>query len=866
MERTDGMGEGTVNTVTLTIDGIEVTVPQGTLVVDAARKAGIEIPVFCSHPMLEPIGACRMCLVRVEKIPKLITSCTLPVADGMVVTTNSEEVAAARAGVLEFLLSNHSLDCPFCDKGGECDLQDHTFRHGVPAGRFEEQKILRQKKLVPPIIEKVMSRCVQCARCIRYCDEIMGVGALRFINRGVRAEPGAFMDGALECELCGNCIEVCPVGALTSEFYDLKARPGDRKSTTSVCTYCGDGCTVVLEAKGRHSNEMHVIRARGIPGKGVNDDFLCVRGRFGYGVVNSTERLKQPLIRRDGQLVPATWDEALEHVATRLREIRDQHGPGAIGGIGSQRCTNEEAYLFGKLLRGVLGTNHIDCRTEAKRAFQASTLARLLALAPVEGALRRLRTARLVVLVGSDATSENPWCEKQILQAVRKDRQRLLLAYPRRIRLVEHAAQWLRHAPGAEPDLLRGLAALAANEAEPGEVAASTGVAAGEVAAFAKEMQEAGDVVIVLGPGVFAGANPEGAMTAAVELVRALAGRRSGAGQPRRADVVVQAPYNNTRGAQDMGLLPDTYPGYAGMDVTGFGEWGDELPRTPGMSTGEMLAAEEGTLKALYIMGANPAVAFPDGHLAVGALRRVEFLVVQDLFLTPTAREADVVLPAASFAEKDGTFTSLEGRVQRVRRAIDPPGQARADWEILTDLAVRLGAPWSYLSPAEIAREIARLVPLYAPLNYVVLDLPVSNLMVRVEDRSETIGPGAGPEGGARRGRAQGGGPSGDYPFVVMVGEMLFHSGTLSPWADEMRRLAPHSYVEIAAEDAARLGIADGERVRLVSPGGELSLCAHVQPNGTPGILFLPRHFAESPANALLRREAGVDRVRVEKE
>lgn len=857
------MSDATVDTVTLTIDGIEVSVPKGTLVVDAARKAGIEIPVFCSHPKLEPIGACRMCLVRVEKIPKLITSCTLQVAEGMVVTTNSAEVAAARAGVLEFLLSNHSLDCPFCDKGGECDLQDHTFRHGVPEGRFEEPKILRQKKPMPPIIEKVMSRCVHCARCIRYCDEVMGVGALRFINRGVCTEPAAFMDGGLACEQCGNCIEVCPVGALTAEFYDLKARPLDRKQTNSLCQYCGDGCTMTIEVKGRHSGETHIIRTRGHDGQGVNDEFLCVRGRFGYGMVNSPERLKQPLVRRDGELVPATWDEALDLVATRLAEIRERHGADAIGGIGSEKCTNEEAYLFGKLLRGVLGTNNVDYRTESKRPFQAASLARLLALAPPEGALWRLRHARLVVLVGADLTSENPWSEKQIIQAAAKDHQRVLLAYPRRIRPVEYASRWLRHAPGTEPALLRGLAGLVANEAQAEQVAATVGVAPDELQAFAKELQDAPDVVLLLGPRVCAGTDPDAAMLAAAQLAQTLGVRRpAGADGPKRVDVVVLARHNNTRGAQDLGLLPDTYPGYAGMKTAGFApEWGEALPTRPGKSTPEMLAAAaHGELKALYVLGANPAVAFPDGERVRQALAGVEFLVVQDLFLTPTAQQADVVLPAASFAEKEGTFTNGEGRVQRVRRAMEPVGEARADWEILQAVAGRLGRPWPYLSAGEVAREITRLVPLYAGLSYQALDLPVSNFLVRpaplaAAAAEPVVSGGAGPAA-----------PSGEYPFVLLTGQTLFHSGTLSPWAPEMRRLAQHAYVEIAPEDAATLGVADGERVRLVSPRGALSLFAHVQPGGAPGILFLPHHFAEAPANVLLDAAAAVDRVRVEKE
>ena len=853
------MSEKAAETVTLTIDGIEVTVPKGTLVVDAARQAGIHIPVFCSHPMLEPIGACRMCLVRVENSPKLVTSCTLAAADGMVVTTNSEEVARARAGVLEFLLSNHTLDCPHCDKGGECDLQDHVYHYGLPDGRFEGPKILRTKKVLPPIIEKVMSRCVLCARCIRYCDEIMGVGALRYANRGVRSEPGTFVDGPMECELCGNCIEVCPVGALTAEFYDAKARPRDRRTTHTLCQYCGDGCSLSLETKGRSAAEAHVIRARGVPGRGVNDEFLCVRGRFGYGMVNSPERLTRPLVRRDGKLVEATWDEALDHVATRLSEIRAQAGPQAIGGIGSERVTNEEAYLFGKLMRGVLGTPNVDYRAGAKRGFSARWLACLLGLMPEEGAFQRIRHAALTVMVGSDLTSETPWTEKQVILAVTRHGGKQLLAYPRRVRQVEYASQWLRHAPGTEPALLRGLADLLAGEARPEEVAAATGVTPEEIQSFLGQIQAAPDVVFLLGPGVTAGADPDAAMAAAAELVERLR-----AGGKDRVHVVLPALANNTRGVQDMGLLPDTYPGYAGMDPGGFvAEWGSGLPDRPGWSTPEMLAAaDRGDLRALYVMGANPAVTFPDGDLTRRALEKVEFLVVQDLFLTPTAECADVVLPAASFAEKEGTFTSGEGRVQRLRLAVEPAGESRPDWEILSDLARRLGQDWNYLSLGEITREIAAVVPLYAGVSLPALDLPVSRSFVRW-DRLPAL---AASRAGAREPAPA---PAATLPkdgesFALMHGPMLFHSGTLSTWAEEMRRIAQHAYVEVAQADAERLGIRDGARVRLVGARAEVEVQAHVQPEGTPGILFVPLHFPEPELNRLLDVTAAVDRVKLE--
>ncbi|MDH7569774.1 MAG: molybdopterin-dependent oxidoreductase, partial [Armatimonadota bacterium] len=575
------------------------------------------------------------------------------------------------------------------------------------------------------------------------------------------------------------------------------------------------------------------------------------------GMVNAPERLREPLVRRNGVLEPASWEEALDVAASRLSEIAGQHGGGAIGGIGSPRLTNEEAYLFGKLMRAVLRTNHLDYRTNSKRPFSAASLARLLSLAPPEGSLVGLRRAALVLLVGSDITSENPWSEKQIIQSVSRNGGEVILAYPRRVRQVEYASRWLRYAPGGEAALVRALADAAAGQTGAAFPNGAAEVPPEEIVACVDRLRSTPNAVVVVGPGVTCGADPDEAMNAVADLVEALRSTgRTG------VHVVVQALANNTRGAQDMGLLPDTYPGYTGMAVEHFAKaWGESLPAMPGLHTPGMLAAAaRGDVKALYVVGANPMVTFPDGLRVREALAKVEFLVVQDLFLTATAREADVVFPAASFAEKDGTFTNMEGRVQRVRRALEPVGACRADWEVFVEMARRLGAGWSYLSPREVALELASTVPLYGVVNDAALEGALSP--IRVPNPAMPTGGGrasAQPLSSRQEANQEA------FPFVLMTGQWLFHCGTLSTWAPEMRLLSGQAYVEVAPEDAARLEIAHGERVRLVSARGEIMVMAHLQPGGTPGILFLANHFADPPVNLLLDGEVAVDRVRIEK-
>jgi NADH-quinone oxidoreductase chain G len=715
-----------VELIELTIDGRPVSVPKGSVIWAAAQKLGIEVPIYCYHPKMEPLGACRMCFVAVENMPKLATACTTTVAQGMVVHTDTPAVKKARQGTLEFLLINHPLDCPICDKGGECDLQDFTLRHGPGASRFDLSKRHFQKPI--PVSAQILldrERCIACQRCVRFCQTVAMEDGLIMKERAFRTEVGVDPEAPFDSIFSGNVVEMCPVGALTAKSYRFVSRPWELRHTASICGNCAVGCNVRVDVR-----VDKVLRQYSRTNDDVDNGWLCDRGRWDLDQINSPQRLRTPLIRRAGkggaagELQPASWEEALTLVAGRLREISLQSGANAIGGIGSTHTTNEEAYLFQKLLRVGLGTNNIDHRHGRFPAPDGETDHGLPWV--WTDSIAGLDKASHIVLFGSDAYHRQPIIDLRIRQAIRNGaRVHLVSSLPNRLDRL--AAGSIRYTSGqiglvvrallqavAEQNLARGdfaaghpsLLSLARTWDTPERVAAITGVDAAALGALAREIAGAEGAILLYDE--MATLEPTAANLAADLLHLALLSNnfgRPGAGVgPLLQD-------NNSLGARDMGLLPDTLPGYRPLAdaATLEGIWGTGLSREPGRSYDDQLA---GGVRALYVMGANPAAGAPASLLA--ALEKLEFLVVQDLFLTETARYASVVLPAVAYVEKDGTFTSTERRVQLIRQAMQPLPGARADWEILRGVGRALGLSWNYTSPGDILREISRAVPIYA--------------------------------------------------------------------------------------------------------------------------------------------------------
>jgi NADH-quinone oxidoreductase subunit G len=688
--------------VNITVDGRRLAAPPGTLLIEACRGAGIEVPSFCYYPGLSLQAACRMCLVEIEKTPKLQTACTVPVAEGMVVRTATPPVKDARRSMLELLLGNHPLDCPVCDKGGECELQDMVFRYGAAESRFAEEKRHVEEQQWSPVVYFDAPRCILCYRCVRVCDEGMGVGALRVVNRGARSEITPNHGDHLDCEECGMCIDICPVGALTSGAYRYKARPWEITYVSTICAHCGDGCKTTLSVR-----QNKILRGNNRDHSGINGEFLCIKGRYAYDFVEHPERGKHPLIRRGEQWAEVSWDEAIRHVASRwkalLEERRDTEANGiaAFAVIGSNHTTNEETYLLQKFARTVLGTNHID---HHRTADFPALLAALSSESASGGAplarSKDLAHASAILVVGSDPTDQHPLLAWNIREGVRLRGTRLYMIHSRRIPLMKQSHRFLPVAAGQEAAAIAYLSGDAeAASAFLDGAPAGQGVTRESLDAFRDALQSEQDVIVVFGAEI-AGE----AVASLVRLGRRLRGRTR---------YLALGDYSNSRGAADLGLLPHLLPGYRPVEdpaARSFFEkaWQSALPAQRGWSRDEMLAAvHDGRLASLYVVGANPLTGQDPA-----AYRGKSFLVVQDLFRHETAQAADVFLPAASAYEKSGTVTNTCGELQRLRKAMDVPG-TRSDLDILLRLVGAMGAPLGPARAEEVFEEIRRFVPGY---------------------------------------------------------------------------------------------------------------------------------------------------------
>jgi NADH-quinone oxidoreductase subunit G len=685
--------------ITFSLNGQKVTAPAGTLVIEAAKREGVEVPSFCYYPGLSLQAACRMCLVEVEKAPKLQTACTLIAVEGMVVKTDTPQVHKARKDMLEFLLSNHPLDCPVCDKGGECELQDMTFRYGLDHSRFAEEKLHYPEEKWSPLVYYDAPRCILCFRCVRVCDEGMDVKALGVAARGVHSVILPNHSGGLACEECGMCIDICPVGALTSGTYRYHTRPWEMTYVPNPCAHCSNGCKTTLSVR---NNE--ILRANNRDHSGINGEFLCAKGRFGFDFTHHAERIRQPLVRRDGKLAPASWEDAFETVARRLKQVRDTHGPAAIGVIGSNRTTNEENYLLGRFARATLGTNNIDHHRTADYAGLAA------ALGPsAKDSLARMAdvyTANAVLLIGNDVTQQNPLVAWQIRTGARHHGARLYAINGRPSKIHRKAMQFVEVEGGQE--------GRAAHWLLTGEGAFSPQVT-DQLAKLKDALARESDLVIMFGADV------QGAtIRALVEFGSRLGGRTR---------YMALGDYSNSRGAADFGVLPDRLPGYAPLSDAAerarFSKlWSGEIPPAPGLAARAMMdGAISGGLKALYVVGANPLKTF--GIQQPDRLAGLELLVVHEMFMTETAARADVVLPAASTYEKDGTLTNTAGEVQLTHRSTDPQGP-RSDFDLLRIVSHQLsmlgvGAPIRLRTPEAAFDEIRQHIGGY--------DLSVASLL-----------------------------------------------------------------------------------------------------------------------------------------
>jgi NADH-quinone oxidoreductase subunit G len=799
--------------VTITIDGRAVEAAPGELLIAVAQRAGTYLPRFCWHPRLEPVGMCRQCLVEIEgpRGRALTTSCTTRVAEGMVVHTTSEVVRKAREGVLEYLLINHPLDCPVCDRGGECPLQDQTVAFGPGESRYVEEKRHFAKPI--PISDLVLldrERCILCARCTRFAEEIAGDPLIHFVSRGNTTQVLTFPGEPFSSYFSGNTVQICPVGALTASPYRFRARPWDLEAVESTCPHCSVGCRVSLQASANR-----VVRLLGVDNAHTNQGWLCDKGRFGFEYLASPERLTTPLVRgKDGELHPATWAEALGRAAAGLRSVIDGEGADAVAGLGGARSTNEEAYAFGKFLRATVGTGHLDAR------LGDALSARFLTGLPRRGAIDDLEEAGAVLVWGPDLKEELPVLYLRVRRAATRRGARLVVVHPRATGLDPVADHVLRYRPGEGAEMLRRL-----SEGE------------GEAAA-ARAALEQGPLVAVVGrPGL--AEDPRLA-----EAVAAFAEGFPG------ARVLPVARRSNLYGALDMGLAPDLLPGRVPAGDLSAREalaerWGG-LPGAEGEGAEGIVAGlQEGRIRAVVLLGCDPAADFPDPARAAAALERAELVVAVDLFLTASSRRAHLVFTALAFGEVEGTVTNLEGRVQKVNRLVPGPGQARPAVEIIEDLARLLGHSIGAETAASLAEEIAA-TPAYAGITWASLARGDGRDGIRAATPAPYDLPLEAPEEG-----------SGE--LVLHLARVLYDRGTAVQRGPALAGLAPAPSRCLHPADAARLGAAEGGTVRLVGSSGAIELPAVLDASLAPGTVYLPANLGASVGSG---RRVGVEVVR----
>ncbi|KAF0220406.1 MAG: molybdopterin [Geobacteraceae bacterium] len=857
--------------VSLTIDGKNTTVARGTTILDAASTVGIKIPTLCWLQKVSPTGACRVCAVEIEGVERPMTACNTPVKEGIKVTTQSERLSAIRRKVTELLLVNHPLDCPVCDAGGECDLQDACY--GLDVAKQEYSALLERRKIRYdwPLIESDPNRCILCEKCVKVDHEIVGADAIAVTNCGEATVIETADGKPLNCEFCGNCVAACPTGTLISKPFKFKGRPWTYTVTKSVCAFCSAGCQIEY-----HTKEGRVDRVTSDDGT-FNSGNLCINGRFGYSYLNSPERLTVPLVREEGGQVKADWERAMSVASRKLQEIVKNSGPDAVAGISSPRVTNEDNFLFQKLLRVAVGTNNIDSEARLGYAVAQKALMESLGLTGASATIDRIDSAAAVLVFGADLNAESAGVEYRVIKAATKNDAKLVLANMRGVKLKKFANSHLQYRPGGELALINGLMKVILEEGledkesvqkvngldglkkgvgalSLSDLAAASGVAEADLREAARLIGGKKSIAVLFGADLMrsAGAFEKVTALANLALLTGAVGKEAGGLFPVDEK-------NNTQGLLDMGAAPDHLPGYQSFDAAApaFAKaWGKELPTGKGKDLWQIIEGiEQGSIKALYLLGSDPLVSFPDNGRIGKALAKLELLIVQDIFPSESVKHAHVVFPAAAAAEKTGTFTTSDGRVQCLGKAVNPPGAAREDLDIIAELFNRLASQKLSGSPVDVLDEIKRLVPLYAGECRMVDGRCTGTIIQQpaLKGAALSFAPVASAAAGASAGPA------------LLAGPILFHSGTVSTRSENNLTVAREGYIEISVEDAAKLGVSDGGSIKVTSPVGSVTGKARVSAKVQPGLLFAPYHFRGLNVNALLEKGSNLAGVKVEK-
>jgi len=924
--------------LTLTIDGQKIETQPGATVLEAALANHIDIPRLCYHPELTPSGGCRLCMVQVEGRPNPQASCGLQCEEGMVIQTHTPTLDAMRKDILDLFVSDHPLRCVVCDKNGHCDLQKYAYQYGLSETSydFELSRPLRQDD--NPFFVRDHQYCILCGKCVRVCDEVVGVNAIEIAGRGFTSRVATPFDEIMlnsDCVFCGSCVQVCPTAALLPKSRLGQGREWELTRSRTICGYCGVGCSLEYAVK-----DGRILYAQGYPQAPVNGEFLCVKGRYGWDFAASADRLTQPLIRKDlafelglttepwtlptqsvlqmaegaalAHYVPVSWETALEVTANKLADAAKTHGAAAVAGLASARCTNEENYLFQKLMRATLGTNNVDHCARLCHASSVTGLGMAFGSGAMTNPIKDIRHADCVLITGSNTAESHPVIGYEVVRAVKRGAH-LVIIDPRRIPLVDHATLWLQPKPGADIFIYLAMAHVIAREgwADKDFIASRTegyeeflkaiepytpemaelesGVPA-EAIVNAARIYALGERV--RGTSVYAAASQHGHSTIlyamgitqrsnGTELVLTLANLALLTGQIGKPSTGVNPlrGQSNVQGACDMGALPNVLPGYQPVTdetkrKTVAEKWGvPDLPNKPGLTVVELMqAAEAKQVRALYVMGENPMLSDPNlGHVEK-ALRTLDFLAVQDIFLSETAQLAHVVLPAAAWLEKDGTKTNTERRVQLLHPVLPAPGEAKPDWWVVAELGRRLESKlghiehtrWNFSSTAEIADEIAAVTPSYRGIVHRRLQgeglcwpCPTEEHAGTPILHTQTFTRGMGKFSPitAKLPAEQ---PDAEFPLILSTGRVLYHyhTGTMTRRSEPLVWRESRGWVEINPQDAAQAGVRDATAVVVRSRRGQVRTQARLSRNVPPGVVFLSFHWKEAPANLLTQDHA----------
>ena len=841
--------------VSLTIDGKSVQVEVGSTILEAAATVGIKIPTLCYLQKVSPTGACRICAVEVEGVDRTMTACNTPVKEGIQVTTSSPALEGMRQKIMELMLVNHPLDCPVCDAAGECDLQDSCYGLGVTKQPFSALLERRPIRYDWRLLESDPNRCILCEKCVKVDHEVVGCDAIAVVNKGEATIIDTVDGKPLDCEFCGNCIAACPTGTLISTPFKFKGRPWDFVKVPSVCAFCGVGCEIEYHAK---KGRVERVTSED---SSFNSGNLCINGRFGYRYLASPDRLTAPLLRgKSGALDPCSWDAALSEASVRLKGIIESSGAGAVAGLGSPRVTNEESFLFQKFLRAAVGTNNIDSEARLGYAPAQTQMLRRFGFSGASTSIDRLDHAQAIIVFGTDLNAEATGVEYRVIKAATKHDAKLVLVNMRDVKLKKFANQHLKNLPGRELSLIHGLmkAIVESGSALPvgseklqvelaalslAQLAGECGVAESGLRDAAALIAGKSRVAIVFGGDLMRSCDAAVKISALADLALLTGSAAADGGGLFPIDAK-----NNTVGLLDMGVAPDSLPGLQGLGETApFGKlWGKELPSAPGKDLwGIVEGIEQGSIKALYLLGCDLA-GFPDNARIKKALAKLELLIVQDVFEGDSLPFAHLVFPAAAAAEKSGSFTSLDNRVQAISQAIAPPGEARADAEILAELYGRLTSSIQPARPAELMKEIALLSQSYTcGADAVVKGAAAAKPAVFAPLAKGTV--------------------STLPKFQLLVGPIGFHNGSSTTRSENNLMVSPAGYLELHPSDAKALGVVEGAAVKVSSAAGTLTAPAKISAKLQPGLLFAPSHFRELNANALLKGSCNLVEVKVER-